>query len=175
MPHSRHLRVIIETPRGSQNKFAFNPDLKLFELKGVLPQGSSFPYDFGFVPSTQGQDGDPLDVLVLMDAPTFPGCLVEARLIGALEAEQSEKGQAPERNDRLLAVAAHSRQHQHIHQLSSLPNQLIHEIEHFFAQYNAAKGHKFRVLRRVDSESAAALVRVGAAAFRAKEQKATVA
>lgn len=96
-PRSRHLRVVIETPRGSRNKFAFDPDLERFELKGVLPEGSSFPYDFGFVPSTLGEDGDPLDVLVLMDAPAFPGCLVEARLLGALEAEQTDAGQQPER------------------------------------------------------------------------------
>ena len=66
------LRVVIETPKGSRNKFAFNPDERIFELKKVLPAGMAFPYDFGFVPSTKADDGDPVDVLVLMDEPAFP-------------------------------------------------------------------------------------------------------
>jgi hypothetical protein len=69
------LRVVIETPKGSRNKFAFDPEDHVFELKKVLPAGMTFPYDFGFVPSTQADDGDPVDVLVLMDEPAFAGCL----------------------------------------------------------------------------------------------------
>jgi inorganic pyrophosphatase len=80
------LIIVIETPKGSQNKFAFDPLFQTFVLKGVLPVGAVFPFDFGFVPSTLGEDGDPLDVLVLMDSPAFPGCVVPARLIGVIEA-----------------------------------------------------------------------------------------
>lgn len=81
VPHSRQrVHVVVETPKGGRNKFAFDPDLNAFKLKGVLPEGHSFPYDFGFVPSTKAKDGDPLDVL-LLSAPAFPGCVVEARLI----------------------------------------------------------------------------------------------
>src|SRR5438876_43986 len=98
------LNVVIETPQGSRNKFTFDEELCLFKLGGVLPLGAAFPFDFGFLPDTMGQDGDPLDVLVLMDEPAFPGCLVPARLIGVIEAEQTEKGKT-ERNDRLIAVA----------------------------------------------------------------------
>jgi inorganic pyrophosphatase len=82
------LQVIIETPAGSRNKFAFDPDQKIFALKKVLPAGMSFPYDFGFLPQTLAPDGDPLDVLLLMDEPAFPGCAVPARLIGVIEGEQ---------------------------------------------------------------------------------------
>src|ERR1700685_1789520 len=82
------LRFVIETPKGSRNKFAFNPDEHIFELKTVLPAGMAFPYDFGFVPSTKGGDGDPVDVLVLMDEPAFPGCLLKCRIIGVIEGEQ---------------------------------------------------------------------------------------
>jgi inorganic pyrophosphatase len=70
------LRVVIETPKGSRNKFAFDPDEHIFELKKVLPAGMTFPYDFGFVPSTKADDGDPVDVLVLMDEPAFPSCVL---------------------------------------------------------------------------------------------------
>jgi inorganic pyrophosphatase len=101
------LMVVIETPKGSPNKLAFEPRYGTFVLKGVLPAGAVFPFDFGFVPSTRGEDGDPLDVLVLMDAPVYPGCIVPSRLIGVIEAEQTENGET-ERNDRLLAVAANS-------------------------------------------------------------------
>src|SRR5688500_10091266 len=72
--------VIIETPKGSRNKYKYDEQRGLFKLRKMLPLGSIFPFDFGFLPSTRGADGDPLDVLVLMDAPTFPGCVVLVRL-----------------------------------------------------------------------------------------------
>src|ERR1700746_1382256 len=83
------LRVVIETPKGSRNKFAFNTNQQVFELKKVLPAGMKFPYDFGFVPSTMAADGDPVDVLVLMDEPAFAGCVLLARIVGAIEGEQT--------------------------------------------------------------------------------------
>jgi inorganic pyrophosphatase len=99
----RLLRVVIETPKGSRNKFAFDSDGRIFELKEVLPAGTAFPYDFGFVPSTKADDGDPVDVLVLMDEPAFPGCLLTCRPIGVIEGEQGDK-KDKERNDRIVAV-----------------------------------------------------------------------
>src|SRR6202042_3113176 len=105
------LRVVIETPKGSRNKFAFNADDHIFELKKVLPAGMAFPYDFGFVPSTKADDGDPIDVLVLMDEPAFPGCVLLCRIVGVIEGEQTEKGNKKKlRNDRIVAIEqdAHS-------------------------------------------------------------------
>lgn len=151
--HTR-IHVVVETPKGSRNKVAFDPDLAAFKLKGVLPEGHSFPYDFGFVPSTLAPDGDPLDVLLLLDAPTFSGCVVEARLLGALELEQHETDGTVQRNDRLLAVAAHSRQHRNLHTLADLPADMLREVEHFFHSYNEAKGGEVKVLRRVGPERA---------------------
>src|SRR5436305_10642632 len=84
------VQVVIETPRGSRNKYKYDEERHLFRLNNVLPAGSSFPYDFGYIPGTKADDGDPLDVLVLMDQPAFTGCLIEARIIGVLEAEQTE-------------------------------------------------------------------------------------
>src|SRR5262245_61465381 len=86
------VRVIIDTPKGSHNKYKFDEDERLFRLDRVLPAGMVFPFDFGYVPGTRGEDGDPLDVMVLMDEAAFVGCLVEARLIGVIEAEQKELG-----------------------------------------------------------------------------------
>src|SRR5215207_6202971 len=138
------LNVVIETPKGSRNKYNYDEKLGLFRLGGVLTSGASFPYDFGFVPSTIGGDGDPLDVLVLLDEPVPTGCLVLSRLIGVLEAEQTEQG-TTRRNDRLIAVAAKSPVHDHVHRLDDLPVQMVDEIEHFFASYNHFKDKRFRV------------------------------
>src|SRR6202051_4738931 len=97
------IQVIIETPKGSRNKYAFDPEQKVFQLKKVLPAGMAFPYDFGFVPSTRAEDGDPVDVLVLMDEPAAVGCLLTCRIIGIIEGEQGKK-KNPERNDRIIAI-----------------------------------------------------------------------
>ena len=80
------VRIVIETPRGSRSKYSYDPECDCMQLSTVLPEGMVFPYDFGFVPSTLGEDGDPLDILVLMEASVIPGCVVRARLVGAFEA-----------------------------------------------------------------------------------------
>src|SRR5581483_108272 len=102
-PDSGRVNVVVDTPQGSRNKYKFDEQHGQWRLSKILPQGMSFPYDFGFIPSTRGEDGDPLDVLLFADEPTFPGCVVPARLIGVLEAEQTEGGKTV-RNDRLVAV-----------------------------------------------------------------------
>ena len=154
------LLVVIETPKGSPNKLAFEPRFGAFVLKGVLPAGAVFPFDFGFVPSTLGDDGDPLDVLVLMDAPVSTGCVVPSRVIGVIEAEQTENDQT-ERNDRLLAVASKSATHRSIKELHDVSDDLIAQIEHFFVSYNAAKGKRFEVKRRAGRKQAGALIEAG--------------
>ncbi|HLL16956.1 MAG TPA: inorganic diphosphatase [Pyrinomonadaceae bacterium] len=168
----RLLRVIIETPRGSRNKFDYDMELGLFKLGGVLPAGAVFPFDFGFVPSTTGGDGDPLDVLVLMDEAAFAGCLVEARLIGVIEAEQTERDGETTRNDRLVAVAAAARNHKDVSTLAQLNGNLLDEIEHFFVSYNEVKGKKFVPLGRFGAERARQLIEEGARRFRAEQRKA---
>ena len=90
-----------------------------------MPAGVEFPFEFGFIPGTLGEDGDPLDLLILMDAPTIVGCKVKARLIGVIEAKQKEKGKTAERNDRLIAVAVESRRHQNVRSLNELPEELL--------------------------------------------------
>jgi inorganic pyrophosphatase len=139
------LNAVIETPSGSRNKFKFDEKLGFFALSGVLPEGMVFPHAFGFVPSTKAEDGDPEDVLVIMDEPTFTGCIVRTRLLGVIEAEQTEDGET-ERNDRLIAVAANSRDYSEIKNLDDLNKNMVMEIEQFFVNYNKERGKKFRVL-----------------------------
>ena len=158
---SGDLNVIIDTPKGSRNKYAYDEKIGFFVLKGVLTVGHSFPYDFGFIPNTKGGDGDPLDVLVLMDEPAFAGCLVPSRLIGVIEAEQTEKDGKTERNDRLIAVASNSKIHENIKSINDLNETLIDQIEHFFISYNEAKGKQFKPLGRFGSRKAKSLVEEG--------------
>ena len=139
------LQVVIETPRGCATKFKYDSELKLFRLNSILTAGTVFPYDFGFVPGTRGEDGDPLDVLVLMDHSAFPGCIVEARLIGVIEAEQTD-GQTTERNDRLVAVADVAHDYQELMSLKDMNQNLLKELQHFFVSYEEMKNIRFRVL-----------------------------
>jgi inorganic pyrophosphatase len=139
------ISVVIETPRGNRNKFKFDEKAGRFCLGSVLPAGLSFPYDFGFVPGTKAPDGDPLDVLLLMDEPAFPGCLVHARVIGVLEAEQTEDGETV-RNDRIIAVAESAHDYADFHSLKDINHNLLKELERFFISYNETRGKKFRLL-----------------------------
>ena len=102
-PDSGLVRVVVDTPKGSRNKYKYDETLGLYRLSKVLPVGIAFPYDFGFIPSTRAEDGDPLDVLVLGEEALFPGCLVTVRLVGVIQAEQTEHGKTF-RNDRLMGA-----------------------------------------------------------------------
>lgn len=152
------INAVIETPKSSRNKFKYDEDLGFFTLSGVLPQGMMFPHAFGFIPRTKAADGDPEDVLVIVDEPVFPGCVVPSRLIGVIEAEQTEDGQT-ERNDRLIAVAKSSRDHSDVSSLSDLNDNMIKEIEDFFINYNKEKGKKFRVLAKKGPQQANKLLK----------------
>jgi inorganic pyrophosphatase len=140
--------VVIETPQGSASKLAYRPELGTFELSRVLPAGMAFPYDFGFIPSTLAADGDPIDVLVLMDSPVSPGCVVPSRLVGVIEANQTDPGGKPERNDRLIAVASCSGSHASTTSIKDLDGDLLDQIEAFFVDYNRLGGKVFKPLRR---------------------------
>jgi len=150
---------VIETPMGSRNKFKFDEKIGNYALAGVLPQGMVFPHAFGFVPGTKAADGDPEDVLVIMDVPVFTGCVVPTRLIGVIEADQTEEDGKTERNDRLIAVAAHSRDYSDIESLKDLNDNMLDEIEKFFVNYNREKGKKFKVLGRKGPREALKLLK----------------
>lgn len=152
------LNVVIETPRHSRNKYAYDPESGLFVLRKVLPIGMSFPFDFGFVPGTKGEDGDPLDVLVLMDEPTYPGCLVRCHPLGVFEANQTEDGKT-ERNDRLIAQAAASSRTSTPKDMSDLGPDVAKEIEAFFINYNQLAGKKFKMIKRSGKSRAVSLAK----------------
>lgn len=148
-PETGERLAVVETPAGSRNKYDYDETLGVLRLKSVLPAGMVFPHDFGFLPRTRAGDGDPLDVLVLADAPLSPGCVLAVRLIGAIEAEQRENGAcAWTRNNRLLAVAAPSHDHAALTAIDDLGAKRLDEIEAFFVHYDRLKGVEFRVIRR---------------------------
>jgi inorganic pyrophosphatase len=152
-PDSNLVRVVIDTPRGSRNKYKFDEQLALFKLSRVLPAGMSFPYDFGSIPGTCAEDGDALDVLVLAESPLVVGCLVLVHLIGVIRAQQTESGKTI-RNDRLIAVLETTVNKPTLRDLQELPDQHVQDIEHFFRSYNQAQGRPFRITGRGGPEVA---------------------
>jgi inorganic pyrophosphatase len=139
------IHVIIETPGGSRNKYSYDEDDKIFILKKVLPAGMTFPYTFGFVPSTKAEDGDPIDVLVLMDEPALQGCLVKCRPIGIIEGEQGDKKEK-ERNDRVVAIEQNNHELAFIKHIDDLGKEFVEELEKFFVNYHDMSGKKYRIL-----------------------------
>ncbi|GAC1421705.1 MAG: inorganic diphosphatase [Acidobacteriaceae bacterium] len=151
------LQVIVETPKGSRNKFAFDPEQSVFALKKVLPAGMVFPWDFGFLPRTLAPDGDPIDVLLMMDEPAYPGCAVKARLIGVIEGEQVD-GKKRIRNDRLIAVSESTHQYANIKKLNDLPKKWIKELETFFVNYHQLEGKEYKLLGCKGEKQAMSLI-----------------
>jgi inorganic pyrophosphatase len=156
-PKKECLNVLVETAKGSRVKYAYNPKTGLIELKRALPQGMIFPFNFGFIPGTHADDGDPLDILILNQEPLFPGCLLKARLLGVIEAEQTERGEKT-RNDRLVGVAIAQQTPASLEGIG-LDKRTLSEIEYFFISYNQLAGKKFKVLGKGGPETALAIVR----------------
>lgn len=158
-------RVIIETPKGFQNKFDYDPDSNLFMLGGLLPEGMMFPFDFGFVPSTVGGDGDPVDIMVLMEARAHVGCLMDVRIIGVIKAEQSKNGKT-ETNDRLLGVAVNSYEHEDLTSIHDVSKTLLDQLEAFFISYNKQRGKKFKVISLDGPKKAVRYVKSASRAYK---------
>jgi inorganic pyrophosphatase len=165
--------AVIETPRDSGNKLKFDPELGVYRLDRVLPVGMAFPFDFGFIPGTLAEDGDPLDVIVLLDSPVHPGCVVLARMIGVIEAEQQDGGAGHwKRNDRVVAVAGGPKGHASLRALRDMDPFELDAIESFFFSYHALDGDKFRVTSRAGSAAAATALRRAVKAYQ-REQAST--
>src|ERR1700720_1971237 len=126
-----HIHAVVETPRGSHCKLEFDPKHRAFTLAKPLLAGLTYPYDWGFIPSTKAEDGDPLDVLVIHDAKTYPGVVLRCRPVGILEVEQKSKGKRKERNDRVFAVPDRSPMETDLQDIRRLPSRAREELEEF--------------------------------------------
>lgn len=158
MAAPKDIPVIIETPKGSAEKYNYDAALKCFKLKKILPTGMVFPYDFGFIPGTLGGDGDPLDVIVISEFKSFPGCMMDVRIIGAVLAEQTSKEDGKVRNDRFLAVSSLSTIFSDIHKADDLPAGKLDELQQFFINYNAIEGKKFKPVKVISPAEAVKLI-----------------
>jgi inorganic pyrophosphatase len=152
------ITVLVESPKGYRQKFDLEPETGRMKLSKLLPEGLIFPFDFGMIPGTKGEDGDPLDIIVLSEAGTFPGCLLNCRLIGALTAEQTERNGKKMRNDRFIGISEVSRQFEQVKTLADLPEEIVPQIEVFFENYKRQAGKKFRVLERLEAKAAGKLL-----------------
>lgn len=147
----KELPVVIETPKGSSEKYDFDPVTRFFVLSKILPAGMVFPYDVGFIHGSRGEDGDPLDVLVISEFTSFPGCLIKCRLLGAIKAEQKERDGTAVRSDRYIAVPVVSKAFKGVDVVST---QTIREIEAFFMAYHAQDGKQFSPLGYIEAAPA---------------------
>jgi inorganic pyrophosphatase len=172
LPHQldtkkRECKAIMETPKGRRNKFKYEPESGLFSLSNLLPQGFSFPFDFGFIPSTLAEDGDALDVIVLMDEPAHVGCLLQVRLVGVVEIVQKED-RKESKNDRIIAVAVRSVDYADVKSISELPRSLVEQVKEFLELYNKNSAKQDEVKGVAGPERAIELVEAAIRRFDGK-------
>lgn len=166
-PKKRTCRAIIETPRESRMKLDFDAKHRVFRIKTLLPDGMTFPLDFGFVPSTLAGDGDPLDVMVLIDQPCPTGAMLEVRLLGLIAAEEVEKGKR-ERNDRVLAAACVSRLYAKVQTPDDLGDEYVTNLVDFWINKAKLEGKQFHCLGVEGPDKAVEAVKAAAEALKKK-------
>jgi inorganic pyrophosphatase len=162
------LHVVIETPRGSRAKFDYDPELKTFTLSKSLLAGLTYPYDWGFIPATAGEDGDPLDVMVIHEAATFPGLVLTCKIIGVLQVEQHSKGKKPKRNDRLFVVPQASHADKDLSDVRDLTSAMREELVKFFIATDELEDKKLKILGWKGPKAALKAIHQGIKAFERK-------
>ena len=151
--------IVIETPKGSAQKYDYDAKTHFFKMSKILPSGMVFPYDFGFIPDTKGEDGDPLDMIVISEFNSFPGVMIRCRVIGGIKAEQSDDdGRKMIRNDRFLAIPKCSNIFEKVKSVEDLPRQIMDDLEEFFVDYNKLEGKKFKALEKIDPKTAQGMI-----------------
>jgi inorganic pyrophosphatase len=150
MDENAVLDVVVEIPRGSRNKYEFDHVTGVFRLDRRLFSATFYPADYGFIPDTLSEDGDPLDALVLLEDPTFPGCWVSARPVGVIWMEDDKGPDA-----KILCVPAGDPRWEHVMQIDDVPTMLLAEIEHFFEVYKMLEPGKHSTTRGYEGVEAA--------------------
>ena len=153
----KSIEIIIETIKGSNVKYKYDEGSSCFRVKKILPMGMVFPYHFGFIPGTKGEDGDPLDGMVISEFSSFTGAHVDCRLIGALLASQSAKGKMM-RNDRYFFIPVHSVVYEHIKTLNDFGPKHNSQLKEFFINYNRAENKTFTPIKIISPTQAFDLI-----------------
>ena len=138
MTTSRSVDVVVEIPRGSRNKYELDHETGVIRLDRRLFSATVYPADYGFIPETLGEDGDPLDAMVILEEPTFPGCWITARPVGVFWMEDDKGPDA-----KIICVPADDPRWARVDEISELPDHLTGEIEHFFDVYKMLEADKF--------------------------------
>ena len=156
--NKKSIHAVIETPKGCAAKYNYDESTQMFKLKKILPKGMVFPFHFGFIPHTIAEDGDPLDVLVLLDEPSWPGCIIECHIIGVIEAEET-KDNTTIRNDRIITSAKASEKYSPIKSLNLMDDYLEKEIENFFNTYTNLEKKEFKIIAKKGPMAATGLIK----------------
>lgn len=151
------VNAVVEIPKGTRNKIEYDPDDGVFRLDRVLHSPVHYPGDYGFIPGTLAEDGDALDIIVLVTDPTFTGCVLEARPVGVL-VMRDEKG----RDEKVLAVPQRDPRYEETADISNLPGHLLREIEHFFDVYKELEGKSTATLGWEPGRKARSIIREAA-------------
>ncbi|HMG90548.1 MAG TPA: inorganic diphosphatase [Chryseolinea sp.] len=153
-----HINVIVETPLGSRVKYVYDPEMDVMRMKHQLPYGYFFAFNFGFIPNTQAEDGDPLDVVVYSNEPCISGALIECRVAGALLAKQRKNGKTV-RNDRIIAVPAGVKIYDSIKNIRDIDRRVRSQMENFFVSYENYRGILFKTIKWISSTQALAAIK----------------
>jgi inorganic pyrophosphatase len=161
--HDDIFHVVVESPRGSAVKLKYDPKLGAMSVSRPLNLGITFPFDWGFVPSTQGADGDPIDALVYWDVSSYPGVVIPCHALGVIKLDQrGGEGKGRVRNDRVVAVPVEARREQHVAVADDVPARVREELNQFFLAATALEGKDARILGWGGPEEAVALIRASA-------------
>ena len=156
----RTVTAMVESPKGINHKLEFDAEEKRFTLTKILPAGLTFPFDFGFITDTRGEDGDPLDIVIVSEITSYPGTMIECRIVGSLAALQTERNGKTMRNDRYIGIPVVSQLFSEVKDIADLAEAIINQLEAFFRNYNEQAGKVFKVLERKDAQTAYLLMKL---------------
>jgi inorganic pyrophosphatase len=154
------ITAMVECPKGINHKLEFDSEEERFKLTKILPAGLTFPFDFGFITDTRGEDGDPLDIIIVSEITNFPGTMIECRIVGSLAASQTERNGKTMRNDRYIGIPVVSQLFSEVKDITDLAGAVIDQLEAFFTNYNEQAGKVFKVLERKDAQDAYRLMKL---------------
>jgi inorganic pyrophosphatase len=165
-----HVNAVVEAPKGSLAKLKYDTNFGIFTISRALPVGISYPYDWGFIPTTEGPDGDPLDVLILHEGSTFPGIVIPCHPLGLIKMDEEDKKGRRRRNDRIIVTPIWQDCLGDLQGSSDVSKAMRKEIEQFFLNTVFFSSKNARVLGWKGGKKAASAIEAGRIAYKAKQK-----